>query len=98
MEPITQLLGLQVLLGQILQVTLAVSMVASLNNNLVASAVTADGDGTAELAGLAVHLETVMQEIFEGSHVEDGIGGGAGAVDGELGVLGDDNVLLSLHE
>ena len=96
MKPITQLLGLQVLLGQVLQVALAVSMIASLDNNLVTSAVTADGDGAAELTGLAVDLETVMQEVLEGSNVEDGIGGRTSAVDGELGVLVGD-VLLSLY-
>lgn len=87
MEPVTELLGLQVLLGQVLKVTLAVRMASSTNNNLVTGSITADGDGLTEVASLSVDLETVMEEVLEGRDVEDGIGGRASAVDGELGVL-----------
>lgn len=96
MEPVTELLGLQVLLGQVLEVALAVSMARGSNNNLVASRVTSDGDGSAELAGLSVDLEAVVEEVLEGGDVEDGVGGGDGAVDGELGVLSDGAGLLLL--
>lgn len=73
MEPVTELLGLQVLLGQVLKVTLAVGMATSTNNNLVASGIAANGDGFTEIASLAVDLETVVEEVLEGSDVEDGI-------------------------
>lgn len=89
MEPVTELLGLQVLLSQVLKVTLAVGMSSSANNNLVASSITSNSDGLTEVSGLSVNLETVMEEVLKGSDVEDGIGGRASAVDGELGVLGN---------
>lgn len=67
------------------------------DNNLVTSGITSNNDSAAELAGLAVDLETVMEEVLEGSRVEDAISGGGAAVDGELGggvALLSDGLLL----
>jgi len=99
MEPVTELLSLQVLLRQVLQVTLAVSMPSSTDNNLVTSGITGNAHSRAELPSLSVDLETVMEEVLEGGHVEDGVGGGAGAVDGELAAgLADNSDLLLLEQ
>ena len=58
---ITQLVLLQELLGQVLQVTLGEVDVTD-DGNLGIGA--ADFDGGGELAGLAVDLELVVQEVF----------------------------------
>jgi hypothetical protein len=96
-EPVTELLGLQVLLGQVLKVALAVAVSVGSDNNLVTSRVTGNGDGRAELTGLSVNLETVMQEVFESSNIENAVGGRASAIDGELGG-GNSLVVLLLYK
>lgn len=58
---VTQLVLLQELLGQILQVALA-ELDGAVDEDL--GTVTTDGDSLAELAGLAVDLELVVQEVF----------------------------------
>lgn len=72
-------------------------MASGSDNNLVTSGITGDGDSRAELAGLAVDLETVVEEVLKGGRVEDAVGGGGAAVDGQLGgegLLGGDGLLL----
>ncbi len=94
MEPVTELLGLQVLLSQVLKITLAISMSARTDNNFATSGITSNSDGLAEVTSLAVDLETGVQEGLESSNVKDGIPDGTAAVNGELGVLVDGSLLL----
>lgn len=84
-EPVTEFVGLQVLLGQVLKVALAVAVAGGSDNNLVTSGVTGNGDGRSKLTGLSVNLETVVQEVLESSNIENAVGGRASAIDGELG-------------
>lgn len=44
-----------------------------------------DGDGLAEVAGAALDLDLLVQELLEGGDIEDLVGGGLRSVDNELG-------------
>ena len=61
MHEVTELVLLQELLRQVLQVTLAEVNVAD-DGDLAGVAL--DFDGRAELTGLSVNLELVVQEVF----------------------------------
>lgn len=86
MQEISQLLLLQVLLGQVLQVSLGEGKLGSDDDlGLVAG----DGDLGAQLTSLAVDLDAVVQELLEGGRVQHLILNGLPQINGELG-----NVLL----
>lgn len=87
MQEITQLLLLEVLLGQVLQVSLGERKLSS-DDDL--GLVTGNGDLGAEITGFAVDLDSVVKELLEGGRVEDLVLHWLPAVDGELG-----NVLLA---
>ena len=61
-QPITDLVLLQELLGQVLQVTLGESNVGD-NSDLVISG-TGDNNGFTQVVGTAFNLNTVMKELF----------------------------------
>lgn len=82
MQEISQLLLLQVLLGQVLEVSLGERKL-SVDDDL--GLVSGDGHLAAELTGLAVDLDSVVQELLEGSGVKDLVLHRGGEVDGELG-------------
>ena len=84
-EPITQLLLLQELLGEVLEVATR-ELDVSHDLDFVAAHL-GDGNVVAEVAGAAVDLDAVVQELLEGGDVEDLVGDGLGAVDGVLFAL-----------
>lgn len=86
-EPVTELVLLQELLGQVLEIALGVGNSHTGDGDLGARGITADRNGVSELTGLAIDLELVVEEVLEGSGVEDGILDGAAAVDDELAGL-----------
>lgn len=82
MQEISQLLLLQVLLGQVLEVSLGERKL-SVDDDL--GLVSGDGHLAAELTGLAVDLDSVVQELLERGGVKDLVLHRGGEVDGELG-------------
>lgn len=86
MQEISQLLLLQVLLGQVLQISLGEGQLSSDDDlGLVAG----DSHLGAQLTGLAVDLDAVVQELLEGGRVQNLVLNGLPQINGELG-----NVLL----
>ena len=81
-QPVTELLLLEELLGQILEVAAGELDVRD-DLDLVAADL-GDGDGLAEVASAALDLDAVVQELLEGADVEDLVGDWLGAVDGVL--------------
>merc|ERR1712080_654703 len=88
-EPVTELLLLEELLGQVLDVAAGELLVG--DNLDAAVAEVGDVDALAEVAGEAVDLDALLQEGGEGGGVEDAVVHGLGGVDDEL--LGDLRVL-----
>ncbi len=82
MQEITQLLLLEVFLGEVLQVSLGERKLSS-NNDL--GLVTGDGDFGSEFTGFAVDLDSVVKELLERGRVEDLVLNWLPAVNGELG-------------
>jgi hypothetical protein len=81
MKVITELLLLEVLLGEVLEVPLGEgSFCGDLKLGLVAG----DGDGFTKNTSLAVYLDAVVEELLEGSRVEHVVIDRGGAVDREL--------------
>ena len=80
-QEISQLLFLQILLGQILQVSLGKGSLG-VDNDL--GLLSGDGHLAAELAGLAVHLDSVVKELLERGRVQHLILHRGGKVNGEL--------------
>lgn len=81
-EPVTELLLLEELLGQVLDVATGELLVG---NDLDATiAEVGDVDLLAEVAGEAVDLDALLQEGGEGRGVEDAVVDGLGGVDDEL--------------
>jgi len=80
-EVIAELLLLQVLLGEVLEVSLGEG---GFSSDEKLGAVAGDGYCLAEHAGLAVDLDAVVKELLEGSGVKNLVIDGGGAVDGEL--------------
>lgn len=85
-EPVTQLSTLQELLGQVLEVALREGD-RGLDPDL---ALTLAGDlhGIAELAGLAIDLDAVVQELLESVRVKNAVVGRATEVNEEAVALG----------
>jgi hypothetical protein len=82
-EPVAQLVLFEVFFGQIFQVPLGKGHSrGSRDDNAVLFA--ADFNGCAEVSGLAVDLEAVVEKGIKGGNVENFIGDRARAVDGEL--------------
>jgi hypothetical protein len=81
-QEITQLLLLEVLLGQVLQVSLGKGKL-SLDVDL--GLLAGDDDLGTEVASLVVDLDAVVEELLEGDGVEDLVLNGVAAVNGELG-------------
>jgi hypothetical protein len=81
-QPVTELLLLEELLGQVLEVATREILVRD-NLNLAVVEV-GDGDLLAEVAGAAVDLDARLQEGGEGRRVEDLVVGGLRSVDDEL--------------
>ncbi|EME89168.1 uncharacterized protein MYCFIDRAFT_185566 [Pseudocercospora fijiensis CIRAD86] len=81
-EPVTELLLLEELLGQVLEVATRELLVG---NDLDASiAEVGDGDGVAKVAGAPVDLDALLKEGRECGWVEDAVLGGLSSVDDEL--------------
>jgi len=81
---VTELLLLQVLLGEVLEVTLGERKLSS-DEDL--GLLTGEGDLVAELASLAVDLDALKEETLELSALEEAILEWDRVVDGELGEL-----------
>lgn len=81
-NPVPQLLLLQVFLGHVLQVATAELLVR--DDLDLAVARLRDDDRFAEVACAAIDFDAVVEELFEGTDVEDFVGGGLRAVDDEL--------------
>lgn len=82
-QPVTQLMLLQELLGQVLQVTLGRGDLGGAECNRVI--LTVNGDATfSQIVGASIHLDTVAQVLFERVHVKDLVVDRCRAVDGEL--------------
>ena len=69
-QPITKVVLLQVLLRQVLQISLGERRL-SRDNNL--GLLTVDADLVSEVSSLVVDLDTVVQELLEDSRVEETI-------------------------
>lgn len=82
MQEITKLGLLQELLGQVLQVALGERKFSS-DDDL--GLVGGDLNLAAKVAGLAVDLDAVVQELVEGGNIEDLVLNGLPAVNSELG-------------
>ena len=80
-QVLLQVLLLEVLLGQVLQVSLAEGD-AGLNDDIVG--VLGHGHGGAEVAGLTVNLDVLLEVVFEVAQNDDVVLDGELAVDGEL--------------
>jgi len=89
-EPVTELLLLEELLGEVLQVAARELLVR--NDLDLAIALLADLDGITKVTGAALNLDAVVQELLESLDVEDLVVDGLRAVDDEL--LGDLLALL----
>lgn len=84
-EPVTKLVLLQELLSQVLQVSLGVSN-SGRDDDLGAAGVTGNfNTGGAELTGLTIDLEAVVEEVFEGGGIKDTVGNWSITIDHELG-------------
>jgi len=81
-QPVTELLLLEELLGQVLEVATAEVLVSNDLDSAIAEV--GDGDVLAEVAGAAVDLDALLQEGREGRGVEDAVLGRLGSVDDEL--------------
>lgn len=81
-EPVTELLLLEELLGQVLEVATGELLVSDDLDAAVTEV--GDGDALAEVAGEAVNLDALLQEGGEGAGVEDTVVHGLGGVDDEL--------------
>lgn len=81
-EPVTELLLLQKLLGQVLEVAAGELLVGDDLDAAIAEV--GDVDGVAEVAGQTVDLDALLQEGGEGGRVEDAVLGRLGGVDHEL--------------
>jgi hypothetical protein len=81
-QPVTKLLLLQELLGQVLEVAAGELDVRD-DFDLIAADL-GDGHIVPEIAGAAFDLDAVMQELLEGADIEDLVGDGLRAVDGKL--------------
>jgi len=83
-EELTEVLLLEVLLGEVLKVALGES---DLGLNDEGVLVLGDGDGLAEVAGLALNLDLVVHEALEVGENENVVLDGLGAVD-DVSVVG----------
>ena len=83
-QPVTQLLLLEELLGQVLEVAAGELAVGDDLDATVAEV--GDVDGVAKVARQAVDLDALLQEGGEGGGVEDAVLSGLGGVDDELGI------------
>lgn len=83
-QPVTELVLLEELFGQVLEVALGEDGRVSGDENLLAAGVAGNLDGRSELASLAVHLEPVVEKVLKGGRVKDGIADGAAAVNDKL--------------
>jgi ribosomal RNA-processing protein 12 len=81
-QPVTELLLLEELLGQVLEVTTAEVLVGHNLDSAIAEV--GDGDGLAEVAGTAVNLDALLQESRKGRRVENAVLGRLGSIDDEL--------------
>lgn len=80
-DPVSELVLLQVLLGQVLQV-LTRELSGGNNNNLVA--LLGDGDGVTQVTDDTVNLNTLVQELNVSLLVEDSVLHWSGGVNDEL--------------
>jgi len=85
-EVVLKILALEVLLGQVLQVTLAEGLAAR-HHNLALLAVDLNVPSS-EVVGLAVVLDPVLEELFESNKVDNLVVNGDLAVNDELRLLG----------
>ena len=83
-EVVTELLLLHVLLGEVLEVALA-EVDLGLNDDV--SLVFADSDRAAEVAGLAIDLNAIIEEVREVIEHDDVVVDGKLAVEDELSAL-----------
>jgi hypothetical protein len=81
-EPVTELLLLEELLGQVLEVAAGQVVVGS--DLDLALAGLADDNVVAKVVGAAVNLDAVLEELLEGGDVEDLVAGRLRSVDDEL--------------
>lgn len=81
-EPVTELLLLEELLGQVLEVA-ARELVVGNDLNL-ALALLLDNNVVAEVVGAALDLDALLEELLKGGDVENLVGGGLGGVDDVL--------------
>lgn len=81
-QPITELLLLEELLGQVLEVATGKLLVGDDLNAAVVQV--GDADSVAEVTGAAIDLDARLQEGGEGRWVEDLVVGGLGSVDDVL--------------
>jgi hypothetical protein len=81
-KEITELLLLQVLLGEVLEVSLRER---KLGGDADLGLVAGDGNLLTEVAGLAVDLDSIVEELLEGSNIEYLVLNRGGTIDGELG-------------
>lgn len=84
-EPVTDLVLLQELLGEVLEVTLGEGNVSN-NSDLVVSRAR-DSNSFTEVVGTTINLDTVVEVLFERGSVKDLVVGRAGTVNDELGLL-----------
>lgn len=81
-EPVTELLLLEELLGEVLQVA---AREVNVGNDLdLTLALLLDNDAVAEVVGAALNLDAVLEELLEGGDVEDLVGSRLRSVDDEL--------------
>jgi ribosomal RNA-processing protein 12 len=81
-EPVTELLLLEVLLGEVLQVAAGEGDVG--NNLDLAIAGLGDHDVLTEVTNTALDLDAVVEELLEGRDIEDLVASGLRSVDNEL--------------
>lgn len=81
-EPVTELLLLEELLGQVLEVA-ARELVVGNDLNL-ALALLLDNNVVAEVVGAALDLDALLEELLKGGDVENLVGGGLAGVDDVL--------------
>lgn len=81
-EPVTELLLLEELLGQVLEVAAGEVVVG--NDLDLALTLLLDDDVVAEVVGAALNLDAVLEELLEGRDIENLVGGGLRSVDDEL--------------
>lgn len=81
-EPVTELLLLEELLGQVLEVAARELVVG--NDLDLAITRRRDGDVIAQVVGAAVNLDVVLEELLKGRDVEDLVASRLRSVDDEL--------------